>query len=372
LVRPRLESITLRGFKTICELKDFAPGPLTVLIGPNGAGKSNFISAFRLLSNTVYGGLQGYIVQQGGANALLHDGSERTRDIEIHLRLVADFGPSEYLIRLAHAAGDTLIFTEEKYRLSSSTIYGGQRSWTVLDPGRREAGLPDRAEAGENTARAILSLLRKIAAYQFHNTSGTSRIRQRWDAEDGRRLKDDAGNLGPFLLRLSIQRPEYYRRILETIRLVLPFFAEFDLEPEYGSVLLRWREKGSDRAFHAGQAADGMLRIMALTSLLQQPPDDLPDVLILDEPELGLHPFAIEVIAELIRAVSKSTQVIIATQSVSLIDRFAPGEVVVVDREQRETKFRPRLDADELKSWLEAYSLSELWEKNVIGGRPAR
>jgi predicted ATPase len=371
-MRQRLESITLRGFKTIRELKDFAPGALTVLIGPNGAGKSNFISFFRMLSWALAppGNLQDYLGRQGGAGGVLHDGPERTRDVEAHLKVATDAGLNEYYFRLAYAGGDTLIFTDEKYRFSS-TAYETQARWSTLGAGHREAALIDRADGNERTARTILSLLRKIAIYQFHNTSNTARIRQKWDMEDDRWLKEDGANLAPFLLGLSARRPEYYRRIVETVRLVLPFFAEFDLGLQYGSVLLRWRERGSDQIFHAGQAADGMLRILALIALLQQPPEDLPDVLILDEPELGLHPFAIEIICDLLRAVSKTIQVIVATQSVSLIDRFEPNDVVVVDREQRESKFT-RQNADQLKSWLDGYSISELWEKNVIGGRPAR
>jgi predicted ATPase len=156
---------------------------------------------------------------------------------------------------------------------------------------------------------------------------------------------------------------------VETIRLILPFFADFELEPEFDRVLLQWRERGTDRIFDAGQAADGMLRILALVALLQQPEFDLPDVLILDEPELGLHPYAIEIIAALIRSASEKVQVILATQSVSLIDRFNPEDIVVVNRAGRESSFQ-RLAKDDLKEWLDAYSVSELWEKNVIGGRP--
>ena len=182
---------------------------------------------------------------------------------------------------------------------------------------------------------------------------------------------EDAANLASFLYRLREQEPNYYHRIVETNRLILPFFADFELEPEYGYLLLRWRERNSDKIFDVSQAGDGMLRVMALVALLQQPQNDLPDVLILDEPELGLHPYAIEVVAGLIRSVSEHSQVVFATQSVSLIDQFEPEDIVVVDRLERESTFR-RLTAEELRAWLDQYTLSELWEKNVIGGRPSR
>jgi predicted ATPase len=239
-----------------------------------------------------------------------------------------------------------------------------------LGAGHRESNLIPRAQQGDKTAQVIHGLLRKLIVYQFHNTSPTARLRSKWDKEDNGWLKEDAGNIAPFLLRLRESEPRYYQRILESIRLILPFFAEFELEPENGRLLLKWRERGSDLVFAASQAADGMLRVICLVTLLLQPAADLPDVLILDEPELGLHPYAITVIAGLIRSVSTQTQVIVATQSMPLIDCFEPADIVVVERSNRESQFR-RLDAKALEEWLKDYSLSELWEKNVIGGRPS-
>ncbi len=368
----RLKSITLRGFKTVRELGDFQPGAITMLIGPNGAGKSNFISFFRLLSWALVppGQLQEHVAKLGGASAILHDGPERTRDIEAHLVLTTEAGENDYSFRLAYAAGDTLIYTEEKFRFSRSG-WSTRAQWKTLGAGHREPELIKSAEGGDTTASTILTLLRKLIVHQFHDTSGGSRVRQKWSTDESRWLKEDAGNLAPFLYRLQQQDSKYYARIVETVRLILPFFADFELEPEFGKVLLAWRERGSDRVFTASQAADGMLRILALVTLLQQPEYALPDVLILDEPELGLHPYAIEVLAGLIRAASQHVQVILATQSVSLIDRFTPEDIVVVDRSGRESKFHRYTEA-ELHSWLQEYTLSELWEKNVIGGRPSQ
>jgi predicted ATPase len=367
-----LTTLTLRGFKTIRNLVEFHPGPISVLIGPNGAGKSNLISFFRFLSwaLTTPGQLQEHIARMGGASAILSDGPETTREIEALLRFETDSGASEYSFRLAYAAGDTLIFTDERYRYKHHDTPVFQ-AWRPLGAGHKEPALISAAEAGYQTARTIMILARKMVIHQFHNTSDTARIRQKWNTNEDRWLKEDAGNLAPFLLRLQRSRPDYYRRIIETIRLVLPFFAEFVLEPEYDRVLLSWREIGSDHVFSASQAADGMLRALALIALLQQPEDDLPNVLILDEPELGLHPYAVEVLAGLIRAASKYVQVVVATQSVSLINGFSPEDIVVVDRHERESKFR-RLSSVELGEWLDEYSLSELWEKNIIGGRPSR
>lgn len=370
-MRNRLGKLTLKGFKTIRDLSDFKPGSLTVLIGPNGAGKSNFISFFRMLSWTLAspGNLQVHVSELGGASALLHDGPAITREIEADLTLVTNAGENQYTFRLVFAAGDTLIYTDERFRFSREGL-PSPAYWQELGAGHREPNLIAKADEGNTTARVILGLLRKIIVYQFHNTSATARMRSKWDVEDNRWLKEDAANLAPFLRRLQQNEPRYYSRIVETIRLILPFFADFELEPENSRLLLKWREQSSDRVFNASQAADGMLRAMALVTLLLQPERDLPDVLILDEPELGLHPYAINLVGGLIRGVSEKTQVIVATQSMALVDCFEPNDIVVVEREQRESKFC-RLDGRALEEWLKNYSLSELWEKNVLGGRPA-
>jgi predicted ATPase len=371
LTRPRLARLTLRGFKTIRELRDFEPGPISVLIGPNGAGKTNFISFFRLLSWAVTppGNLQAYVAQLGGASMLLHDGPSRTRGIESNLEIQTNAGKDEYGFLLSYAAGDTLVFADEHYRFRRP--HHTDRPAPGLVSGHRESKLIEQADAGEKTAKSILGMLRRMIVHQFHDTSSTSRMRNKWDVEDGRRLKEDAANLAPFLLRLKNHETPYYQRIVESLRAILPFFTDFEFEPEYGKLLLKWRERGTDRIFNSSQAADGMLRVMALLALLQQPEKDLPDVLFLDEPELGLHPYAIEVLAGLIHSVSKHVQVVVATQSVSLLDRFEPQEVVVTERNGRESTFR-RQNAAELLEWRAQYTLSELWEKNVLGGRPRR
>ncbi len=364
----RLKKLTVKGFKTVASCIDFEFGSLTALIGANGAGKSNFISFFRMLSWALAdpNNLERYVGRQGGASTLLHDGPNNTREIETEITIVTDTGTNQYAFRLAYAAGDTFIFDYERYEFSRSPD-------TV--PYRNELAVGGRAPqllylaSYDKTARFLRDLLRRIVVYQFHNTSDTARVRGRWTIDDSRWLKEDAGNLAPVLLRLREDEGVYYQRIVETIRLILPFFSDFELNPDHGSLLLQWRERDRDQVFGAPQAADGMLRAMALVTLLLQPEQDLPDVLFIDEPELGLHPYAINLIGGLIRSLATRIQVVVATQSTQLIDCFEPSDVVVVEREQRSSSFR-RLDADQLVDWLTDYSLSELWEKNVLGGRP--
>lgn len=363
----KLKSFTVKGYKTIKSIEGFIPMPVNILIGPNGAGKSNFISFFKLLSWMLnsQGKLQEYVAYLGGANDILHDGADVTKSIDAHIELETEVGINEYQFSLMFAKPDKLVFREEKYRYSKKSI-AGRREWSSCGIGHEEAKL---TEVNNDSARTILNLLRKLIVYQFHNTSDTAPMRLKWSQADSRWLKQNGENLGSFLYRLQNEQAPYYNRIVKYIRLVLPFFDDFDLYPEFGQILLRWKEKGSHKIFNAGQASDGMLRTIALISLLAQNPKDLPAVLFLDEPELGLHPSAIDAVAGLIKAASSNCQVFVATQSISLLNNFELEDLVVIDRKGRSSEYH-RPDSESLKAYLEDFSTGQIWEKNIIGGRP--
>lgn len=369
MLNAQISKLELSGFKSIGELKYLEFKPINILIGANGSGKSNFISFFKMLSYMVgsENGLQDFVVKYGGANSILHDGAQITDKIEAAITIKSRTGDNDYFMRLSHAAPDTLVFIEERYRFSNQN-FPTKANWSYLESGRRNSALLVK-EFQNPTAKVILQLMRQCKVYQFHNTSETAQMRQSWDIEQNRWLLESAGNIAPFLFRLREYENKSYQRIIETLRQIAPFFDDFILEPYYGKISLKWRERGSDLEFGAHQASDGTLRTIALISLLLQPEKDLPSVLILDEPELGLHPFAIDIVAGLLKSVSLSAQVFVATQSMSLLNYFEPEDVIVVDRIGRESKFR-RLNSIELKDWLEDYSLAELLEKNVIGGNP--
>ena len=363
----KLHSFTIKGYKSIKAIEDFYPAPVNVFIGPNGAGKSNFISFFKFLSWMLNsdGKLQEHVAYLGGANDVLHDGADVTRSIDAAIKLETTAGLNEYMFSLMFSRPDKLVFKEEKYRFSGEGIEG-EADWSSCGVGHEEAHLP---EVDNKTAATILSLLRKLIVYQFHNTSDTAPMRLKWSVSDGRWLKQNGDNLASFLYRLQRDERPYYIRIVKYIRLVLPFFDDFELYEEFGQILLRWKEKGTNKTFNAGQASDGMLRTIALISLLGQNPNDLPAALFLDEPELGLHPSAIDTVAGLIKAASSYCQVFVATQSISLVNNFELNDLVVIDRKGRSSEYH-RPDAESLKAYLEEFSTGQIWEKNIIGGRP--
>jgi hypothetical protein len=175
------------------------------------------------------------------------------------------------------------------------------------------------------------------------------------------------------LLHLRERKKDSYELIRDTIRLIAPFFDDFLLRPQKQGcddfVALEWKQKGSDYPFHPTQLSDGTMRFIALATALLQP--NPPATMVIDEPELGLHPLAIAMLADLIRSASERTQVIISTQSPTLLDYFDPDQIVVVNREGGRSTFE-RLDSHALAAWMEDYSVGELWQKNVVQGGPTR
>ncbi len=367
-----LKRVSLKGFKSIKSLESLEFGPVNVLIGPNSSGKSNLIGFFQMLNYAVSEGLQVYIQQRGFGDSFLHFGSKTTPMMHGEVEIQAQKGLDRYRFSLAHAVPDTLIFTrEEVYFWRKGSAKPLEKH---LDPGGKESALPAMAasrkgDALHNTVRVIKTQLERKRVYQFHDTSLSSHIRKASLLHDSRYLRSDGGNLSAVLYRLMDQKPEYYRRIVLYLRRVIPGFQEFVLEPEGDSILLSWRGKDPEYRFGPHQVSDGSLRMMALTTLLLQPPEDLPEMIIIDEPELGLHPTAEALLAGLVRSASASLQILVATQSASFVDEFEPEDIIVAEQKEGESVFR-RLAESELQEWLKDYSLGEVWRKNLIGGRP--
>jgi predicted ATPase len=362
-----LQRITLKGFKSIREM-DLEFRPLNVLIGANGAGKSNLVSFFKMLNEMIGGRLQEYIAGVGRAHSVLHFGPKVTPQLEARLEFKVSDGVDTYNMRLFHAAGDSLVFAEENFSFHRSGFSTARE--ISLGAGHVESHLIDDAYRNDSSVKFIRLLLSDCRVYHFHDTSLSAAVRQYGYVGDNRWLMPDAANLAAFLFGLRNESDGIYQQIVSTIQLIAPFFADFDLEPASPNrrdVILNWRHKDSDQVFGPHQLSDGTLRALCLVTLLLQP--NLPDLIIVDEPELGLHPSALGVIASLIKRASHHAQVLISTQSSSFLDNFEPEDVIVADLKGRESKFS-RPDEGALQSWLQDYSIGQVWEKNVIGGGP--
>ena len=379
----RLRRIQVRGFRSLrdVDLTDLS-GP-TVLIGPNGAGKSNLLGFLQMVEFLNSGSLGRFVGEAGGAAALLHYGPKRTREIEFTLDFEQEAQDDQaqpalnaYSARLAFAAGDRLVFLEEQVGFRRANV--PQFRWYSFGAGHFESRLTEvegtTGTAG-TTARTTRWMLNRMNFFHFHDTSAAAAIRSNSRVEDCRYLRSDGSNLAAYLMALKeseeVDTRAAWQRITGLIRKVAPFIKELSpalVGTERRAVRLDWIDD-RDEIFGPHQLSDGTLRVIALITALGQPGDRRPLFVTIDEPELGLHPAAVTLFCSLVRSVVPRTQVVLATQSPALLDHFVPEEVVVVERQDGSSLFR-RLDPASLATWLEEYSLSELYDKNVLGGRP--
>jgi len=366
---PELDYITVKGFKSIASSEKLELRPINVVIGPNGAGKSNFIGVFSFLHAIREGRLQDYVRKAGGADNLLHFGSKTTQEIVINVSFLGEI--NQYHLTLKPTTDDTLYPAYEIVSFWDKSKYSRPftTGLTPMDNGR-EAGI-----SNDNLARTsdwVRTRLGRWRLYHVHDTSATSPMRKTAQLNDNAFLRPDGSNLPAFLFLLQLKHPEAYGLIRRSIQRVAPFFDDFNLTPDplnENSIRLAWKHKNSDQYFSAAALSDGSLRFIALATLLLQPVQYRPSVILVDEPELGLHPAAITLLASMVKQASEQTQVILSTQSSLLLDHFQPEDVLIAGRVDGGTVFN-RLDSTQLDSWLDDYSLGQLWEKNELGGRP--
>ncbi|MEW6202790.1 MAG: AAA family ATPase [bacterium] len=354
-----IEKISISGFKSIKEFKDMPLGKLNILIGANGSGKSNFIKVFSLLNHIIDKRLQLFVGQEGGADKLLFFGQKTTNKIKIDV----DFGWKLYSCTLYPGENDRLFFAEEK-----CTFKNGSGGIPAMGSGHSESLI--HAHAKNPVARHVLETMKSWIVYHFHDTSSSAKVRKQCDINDNRSLRNDASNLAAFLYLLKEKHENNYRNIVNTMRMVAPFFEDFILEPSRLNpemISLEWRHTGSDSYFNSHALSDGTLRFICLATLLLQP--EPPSVILLDEPELGLHPFAIALLADMLQSAKEKTQIIVSIQSVAFLNQFEPEDIIVFERSDEQSVFR-KFSKEEIKDWLEDYGLGDLWEKNIIGGRP--
>ena len=349
-----IDWITVEGFRSIARVERLPLKPINVLIGANGSGKSNLIGVFAFLRAWHLGKIDEYVELSGGASRNLHFGSKVTALLRIGILFRDGW---TYDLDLKPTEDDRLGRHEQ-----------------AVGPLRPEVArsVSKNHETGR-LFKIIKERLGQWRIYHFQDTGKDSPLLRTAQLHDNRFLRKDGENLAAFLYYLKEKEWTAYKRIKNTFRLVTPFFDDFILEPQALNeqmIRLEWRHRTSDAHFDISAFSDGSLRFLALATLLLQPARLRPSVILLDEPELGLHPYAMVVLCSLIRSVAAETQVILATQSPFLVDQFEPEDVIVVDRVEGRSEFR-RLSAENLKDWLEDYSLGDLWLKNELGGRPA-
>lgn len=355
-----MDSIRIKGYKSF---KDITVnlGQINILIGSNGAGKSNFLSLFALLGNAYLGLLARSVAISGGIDKLFHKGRKETDRISIEVK----DGVNSYALDLIESDGSLIV---EKESLGYSSRPG---LWTYYDIANYKSETALKEYNGLKRGDYINQYMSQIKKFHFHDTGRTSPFTGESNiVNDYYHLYSQGGNLAAFLYGIMNNYPVVYKRIVRVIQSIAPFFLDFYLMPnESGGVRLQWRDKYSEAIYGPNDLSDGTLRFIALTVLFMQP--DLPKVIVIDEPELGLHPVAIEKLAGLIKSASqRGTQVIAATQNAELISNFEPSDILTVDQRDGQSQIH-RLNAEELSQWLSEYTLGDLWKQRIMkGGQP--
>ncbi|NUN14484.1 MAG: AAA family ATPase [Myxococcales bacterium] len=365
--KKQIDYLTIKGFKSIKNLDRFRLNQLNVLIGANGAGKSNLVSYFRMLGEMMDLRLQRWTTSQGSADRIVSFGVKETNQVESFI----EFGKNGYHFVLEPTVDGGFVFADERLFFQGPK-YGPD--WYPQGSGHKETKLKELFEHG--TAGSVqdycYSSIAGWKVFHFHDTSDTAGMKRLGSLHDNDYLRHDASNLAAYLFHLSESHHDVFEQITKIIRLAIPFFDDFVLKPNQlktgeEQIQLLWRQQDSDYALWPSQLSDGSIRFMCLVTALLQP--DPPSTIIIDEPELGLHPYAITLLGSLIRSASKRMQVIVSTQSVPLVNEFGIADLVVVEREDGHSVFN-RHQEETFKTWLEEYSVGELWEKNILGGRP--
>lgn len=363
----RPDRVKVAGFRSIAQL-DLHLRPINILIGPNGAGKSNFLEVFTLVQQLATGHLQEYVHWHGGANRLLHNGQGRTPRLELEFH----FLPHGYRLSLGATAADTFALEQEGGLFKTGQNNPSPFFESLTAPGATESDLATPATRPRGpVAQYAYDTLQSWRVYHFRDTRPAAPVKQSHPLGDPV-LREDAGNLAALLWRLRHAELPVYQRLVRTIQRVIPFFQDFYFAGPYDagqSIGLHWRDpRNPDLIFSAHDLSDGSLRFICLATLLLQAPG--PGVVLLDEPELGLHPFALQVLAGLLRRAAAHATIIVATQSPTFINEFNPADLVVVDRNAAGESTFTRPDEAVLTPWLARYPLGELWQKNVFGGHP--
>lgn len=358
-----INEIKVSGYKSIQE-SAIKLNNLNILIGTNGSGKTNFLSIFKFLNHIINENLQKTVMLSGGADNFLYYGREITNKITIEI----EFGTSKYHIELSPTR-DILIIDKEVLTSTSPNNSPSDIPFTKKELEsnfRRETLLRPSKIADQ-----MLDAMKDWKIYHFHDTSANSPIRSTTKINDLNYFNDDGSNLASYLYFLKQHHPQNYLSIEKSIQHVAPYFDKFKLEPNLSNkkmIYLKWLSKGFDQQMSIDDFSDGTLRFICYATLLQQPQEFIPQTLIIDEPELGLHPKALESLASMIKTLSKQKQVLVSTQSVEFINYFDIGDLIVVERDNTDSKFK-RLEYEKFEKLLEEYSVGDLWIKNLLEGR---
>jgi len=365
---PSIETLTIEGYRSIGAMIGMKFGPLSIVVGANGAGKSNLVSFLRLLQELGHGRLQMLISKMGSADPLFHQGIANTKQIKCDLRS-ENF---RYTLRLQSTDAESLVIRSERIGEPAdkqSFVVSDFDSESRLSPAKQSRPLsPDETPSfSSELIDDVRKLLRGIRVHHFHDTDASAAMRRSCGIDQTERLHHDGSNLAAVLYDLRTNHPKRFDTILRSLKRIAPFVQDINFSHDKGGVEDRiriiWTQVGSEYRFNAQHFSDGTIRFLCiLVAIFQAKP---PGMLVIDEPELGLHPEAVALLAGLLNSASHRMQLVVTTQSPMLLSQFTPDDVITVDQRNGCSDFR-RLDGKRLTKWLKDYSLGEIWQKGLM------
>ncbi len=346
---------------------------LNILIGPNGAGKSNLIEAIGLLRSLVYDHAA-YVRQGGGSTAWIWKGQ---RGESAQMDTLIDGGAHGDLLHSFKMDGTAAGLTWEQLLIVNTESYSFKRESGQLSISQGYSGPYTSSEsvfhkykdpADKSPTTRTGERIGEIRIYREFRTGKNEMLRSGGPGSglEATHLEEGGQNLALVLHEFdSLGRLDQIRGLLEELnqgyRNIKPRFLN-------GIWLVQLNEEGLLDPVMSQRISDGTLKFICLAALLLDPSP--PPVICIEEPEVGLHPDAMRVVARLLREAADRTQLIVTTHSADMIDEFSgtPEAVVVTEKNERHATQFNRLDRDKLASWLGRYQLGELWQKGEIGG----
>jgi len=365
-----IKSVEIQNFKSIKDSGRIELGNINVLIGANGSGKSNFIEFFNFLKNITEEKLFIYIRRNGSLNKngmdnILHFGRKESTHLSAKISFYDDDIEDGYIFDLNLNNDNVLVFVKEEIFCVKDGLFNNY----ILDSKYKDGEETSlKADLKDKRNKRILNCIELLKIYHFNDTGFTSNIKIPSAIVDNQLyLREDGSDIALFLYNFSNNYPKKFKRLEYIINSITPTFEKFHFvkHPQVDEIYLQWVE--NDTIFPISSLSDGTLRFICLASILMSPIK--PPTIILDEPELGLHPFAIAKLAAMIRIASKDSQIILSTQSVELISEFSANDIIIVEKKENQTTFKRQSEKD-LENWIDEYSVGEIWCSNIIGGNP--
>lgn len=361
-----LKSFKVVNFKNFKEINLEQLNNLTTLIGSNGVGKSNFLSIIDFISSAFHDGIEVYFSNKGiKFQDCIHQWNLENK-ISIVLRFEDKSTREDYSYQftLEYDIKSGFNIIDEQF---SNNNDGTHREYE--NQGLTSLNLKNSFDLSEPEQR-VKNFLSQVVGYSFYNTSLFNSSLQFVNKSNNVYLLPNGENMSSLLYLLKSKYPVSYKRITDVLKLVIKPFEDFYFIEEGHNTVLKFKMQGLNYPVSIKSLSDGTIRFIILSLLLNLPINLRPNLVLLEEPEVALHPVAVNILGDLIESYSADSQIMIATQSPYLLDRLSISSIYILSINNKNETEVQHIDKEKLKDWLKKYSLSEIWLMSIFGGGP--